>query len=210
MAIVLHGYWRSGPSYRVRIGLHLKGLAFEQSPVNLLEDQHKAEGYAALNPQKLVPTLQVDGHAMTQSPAILEWLEEAHPEPPLLPSDPFERQRVRAMCAVIGSDVHALHNLRVIRRVAAMGGDGAAWARSWIEDGLAALEPQVARYGRGFAYGETPTLVDCYLVAQFYSLGRFGVDAAAFPALSAAVEHALAHPAVAAAHPDRQPDATPA
>ena len=181
MAIVLHGYWRSGPSYRVRIGLNLKGLAYTQAPVNLLEDAHKAADYAALNPQRLVPALEVDGQVLTQSSAILEWLEEAHPEPALLPADLLERQRVRALCAVIGSDIHALHNLRVVRRVAAMGGDGVAWGRHWIEDGLAALEPQVARHGDGFAHGDRPSLIDCYLVPQFYSLARYGVDTAAFP-----------------------------
>ncbi len=207
MSVILHGYWRSGPSYRVRIGLNLKGVAYTQEPVNLLEDAHRSADYAALNPQRLVPTLEVDGRAMTQSPAILEWLEDAHPLPPLLPGDPLERQRVRAMASIIGSDVHSLHNLRVVKRVASIGGDPLAWGRHWIEDGLAALEPQVAAHGRGFAYGDTPTLLDCYLVPQFYSLARYGVEASAFPACAAAVEHARRHPAFAAAHPDRQLDA---
>ena len=207
MSLILHGYWRSGPSYRVRIGLNLKGVAYDQAPVNLIEDGHQTDAYAALNPQRLVPTLEVDGVAITQSPAILEWLEEAYPDPPLLPRDLLERQRVRAMASIIATDIHSQHNLRVVRRVASIGGDGVAWGRHWIEDGLRALEPQVARHGRGFAYGDAPSLIDCYLVPQFYSLVRYGVDPAAFPACAAAVEHAKAHPAFAAAHPDRQPDA---
>jgi maleylacetoacetate isomerase len=210
MAVVLHGYWRSGPSYRVRIGLNLKGVAYAQSPVNLLEKAHQGEAYRAVNPQGVVPTLEVDGRFLTQSPTILEWLEEAYPEPPLLPSDPFERQQVRAICAIVATDVHALHNLRVTQAVQALGGDAAAWSRRWIEEGLRAVEPLVARHGRGCAYGATPTLADCYLVPQLYSAARFGVEVERFPAVAAAVEVAKAHPAVAAAHPDRQPDAVAA
>lgn len=210
MAVVLHGYWRSGPSYRVRIGLHLKGVAFEQKPVNILKGEHQEPAYAALNPQRLVPMLEVDGRRLTQSPAILEWLEEAYPDPPLLPQDLFGRQHVRALCAVIGSDTHALHNLRVGKAVKALGGDPIAWNKHWLEDGLATLEPMIAEGSGGFAYGASPTLLDCYLVPMHASASRFGVDYAAFPAIQAAVEHALAHPAFAAAHPDRQPDAVAA
>ena len=209
MAIVLHGYWRSGPSYRVRIGLHLKNVAFEQEPVNILKGEHQEPAYAALNPQRLVPMLAVDGRRLTQSPAILEWLEETYPDPPLLPRDLFDRQAVRAMCAIVGSDTHALHNIRVGKAVKALGGDPTAWNQQWLEAGLAALEPLIAEGSKGFAFGATPTLADIYLAPMAYSAKRFGVDFAAYPAAAAAVKTALAHPAFTAAHPDNQPDATP-
>lgn len=209
MAIVLHGYWRSGPSYRVRIGLHLKGLAFEQRPVNLLAGEQRQAAYTALVPQALVPALEVDGRLFTQSPAILEWLNEMLPTPPLLPEGYNERADVRAICAVVACDTHPLHNIRVGEQVKALGGDPIAWNRHWLTEGLKMVEPMVARHSRGFAYGDAPTLADCYLVPQHYSAQRFGVDVAAFPAVNAAVERARAHPAIAAAHPDLQPDATP-
>ena len=207
MRTVLHGYWRSGPSYRVRIGLALKGVAYETQAVNLLQGAHRAPAYRALNPQGLVPALEVDGRILTQSSAILEWLEEARPDPPLLPADPFDRAEVRALCAAIGTDTHPLHNLRVGEAVKALGADPAAWNRQWIEEGLKGVEALAsARAGR-YAFRDRPTLADSYFVPMAYSARRFGVDLGRFPRFASAVAEAEAHPAIASAHPDLQPDA---
>src|SRR5579862_9332971 len=140
MRLVLHAYWRSGTSYRTRIALNLKGLAYELHPVNLLAGEQGSDAYRALDPQGLVPTLEADGEALIQSPSILEWLEETHPEPPLLPPGPLDRARVRAMAALIGCDVHPLNNLRVLRalrrEVGATDVLVAAWTKRWIVDGF--------------------------------------------------------------------------
>jgi maleylpyruvate isomerase len=209
MTLILHGYWRSGPSYRVRIGLNLKGLSYETRPVNLLDKAHRGEAYLALNPQGLVPSLQVDDGILTQSSAILEWVEETWPEPPLLPASRLDRAAVRAICAVVGSDTHPLHNLRVGAEVKALGGDPASWNSHWITVGLKALEPLLAVLPGPFALGDAPGLAECYLVPLAYSARRFGVDLTPFPRLCAILAQAEAHPAVLAAHPDRQVDARP-
>ena len=210
--MILHGYWRSGTSYRVRIALALKGLAFEQVAHDLRRGEQRGPAYRTLNPQGLVPALEVDGTVLTQSPAILEWLEERHPAPPLLPAGMEDRAAVRAMAATIACDIHPLGNLRVLDAVRGLGADAAAvqgWIGRWIGDGFAALEVMIRRHGRGFAFGDTPTLADCHLVPQLYSAERFSVDLSAYPALVAAGAAARALDAVAAAHPDRQPDADP-
>lgn len=204
----LHGYWRSGTSYRTRIALNLKGLAYEQVGVDLRTGVQKSPEYLALNPQGLVPALEADGRVLTQSPAILEWLEETYPEPPLLPKHPADRAEVRAMAALIGCDVHPLNNLRVLRAIGELGAEQNAWAGRWIAAGFEALERHVERRGCRFSFGDAPTLADCYLVPQVYSARRFEVDLSPYPRLLA-VEGALqALPAVATAHPDRQPDAS--
>jgi len=211
MSLTLHGYWRSGAAYRVRIGLNLKGLDYEQVGHDLRAGAQKSADYLALNPQGMVPALETDGQVLTQSPAILEWLEETYPEPALLPTDAGERARVRAMAALVGCDIHPLNNLRVGKALReGFGADQAAvdaWAARWIVPGFEALEALVARDGRGWSFGDGPTLADCYLVPQLYSARRFNVPLDAFPRLLAVEETALAEPAVAAAHPDRQPDA---
>jgi maleylacetoacetate isomerase len=214
MPLKLYAYWRATAPYRVRIGLTLKGVSFDYVPVNLLGAEQRGEPYGALNPQHLVPTLDADGVLLTQSLAILEWLEETHPSPPLLPRETGGRAVVRAMAEIVACDIHPLNNLRVLQALAglgaAMGGpQQTAWASRWIEDGFAALEPMVARHGAGFAFGETPTLADCCLIPQIWASARFGVDMAAFPALAAVAGRAASHPAFAAAHPERQPDAVP-
>ncbi|TVV71172.1 maleylacetoacetate isomerase [Sphingomonas solaris] len=210
----LHGYWRSGTTYRVRIALGLKGLGWETVPVNLLEGAQKGEAYRRLQPQGLVPALEADGLVIAQSPAILEWIEETYPDPPLLPSTPADRAAVRAMAAAIACDIHPLHNPRVFARLkqdhAAAPADTEAWAAHWIAEGLAALEQLVARHGGGLAFGDRPTLADCYLVPQIYTANRFHVDLSPYPRLVAAAAAAGALPAVAAAHPAAQPDAPPA
>jgi maleylpyruvate isomerase len=208
--MILHGYFRSGTSYRTRIALNLKGLAYEQRGIDLREGVQKSEAFLALNPQGLVPALETDEQVLTQSPAILEWLEETHPLPPLLPSDPGDRAQVRAMAALIGCDIHPLNNLRVLGAVRAMGADQAgvdAWAGRWIGEGFRALEALVARHGDGWCWGDAPTLADCHLIPQIYSARRFNVDLTPFTRLLAIDAKAGDHPAFAAAHPDRQPDA---
>ncbi|HET8611136.1 MAG TPA: maleylacetoacetate isomerase [Sphingomonas sp.] len=211
MSLILHGYWRSGTSYRTRIALNLKGLAYEQRPVDLRAGVQGSEAFRALNPQGLVPALEADGAVLTQSPAILEWLEERYPDPPLLPQEPDERAIVRAMAALIGCDIHPLNNLRVLNALrSGFGADGEAvkrWAARWIGDGFAALETMIARHGGAFAYGDRPTLVECYLVPQVYSAERFSADLSPYPRVAAAARAAQALAPVAAAHPDRQPDA---
>ncbi|MHC3125871.1 maleylacetoacetate isomerase [Brevundimonas sp. GN22] len=209
--MILHGYWRSGTSYRTRIALNLKGLSYDQVGVDLRTGAQRSGDYLALNPQGLVPALVTDGgDVLSQSPAILEWLEETFPQPALLPSDPVARAQVRAMAAVVGCDIHPLNNLRVLKAIKAIGADEAAtqgWIEQWIVSGFGALEAMVANHGRGWCYADTPTLADCYLIPQIYSARRFNVDLSAYPNLLAIEARAQAHPAFAAAHPDRQPDA---
>ena len=211
MVPVLYGYWRSGTSYRTRIALELKGLAYEYRAVDLRAGAHKDAAYRALDPQGLVPTLEIDGHALIQSPAILEWLEERYPEPPLLPHDPFERATVRAMAAIVACDIHPLNNLRVLKSIRHdLGADDAqqaAWTQRWIVAGFEALEAMIARHGGHWSFGDSPTLADCCLVPQIYSARRFEVDLAPFPRIRAIEARAAEHPAFQAAHPDRQPDA---
>ena len=209
--MILHGYWRSGAAYRTRIALNLKGLIYDQQGVDLRTGAQRSEAFVTLNPQGMVPALEVDGAVLTQSPAILEWLEEAHPQPPLLPVDPVGRARVRAMAALIGCDIHPLNNLRVGKALReTFGADQAAvdaWAARWIVSGFTALEALVAQHGKGWCFGAAPTLADCYLIPQIYSARRFNVPLDAFPRLLAIDEAAKRHPAFAAAHPDVQPDA---
>ena len=209
--IRLHGYWRSGAAYRVRIGLALKGVAYQQVHHDLRTGAQRADDYARLNPQRLVPTLEAGDLVLTQSVAILEWLDECHPQPPLLPGDPNGRAIVRSMAATIASDTHPLHNLRVLNALRKeFGADDTAvqrWIAHWLGDGLAAVDRLVERHGDGFAYGDRPTLADCCIVPALYAARRFAVDLTRFPALVDAGERAMALPEIAAAHPDRQPDA---
>lgn len=210
MKLVLHSAKRASAPYRVRIGLNLKGLPFELRPVDLVANAHQGDDYRALNAQALVPTLEVDGRPLTQSLAILEWLDEAFPERPrLLPVDAFDRATVRAMAEIIACDIHPLNNLRILRALAALEVDEDhrnAWVTRWITDGFTALEPMVARHGGDFAFGDAPGLVDCLLIPQVFNAGRFKVDLSAFPAIRAAAARAAEHPAIAAAHPDHHPE----
>jgi maleylpyruvate isomerase len=207
--MILHGYWRSSAAYRVRIALALKGLGYESQGHDLRTGAQKAADYLALNPQGMVPALQVDGAVLTQSPAILEWLEEVYPTPALLPQDRLDRARVRAMAALIACDIHPLNNLRVGKALReSFGADQAAvdaWAARWITPGFEALEAMVG--GEGWCFGDQPTLADACLVPQMYSARRFNVPLGAFPGLLAIDARATAHSAFIAAHPDNQPDA---
>lgn len=212
MTYTLYSAWRATAPYRVRIGLALKGVTYDYVPVDLLAGQQREPAYRAVNPQGLTPALDIGGQVLTQSLAILEWLEETIPEPPLLPADPLDRAVVRTMAAVVACDIHPLNNTRVGRALGAMGIDQASfldWTRRWISDGFDTLEPMIARHGRGYAFGDAPGMADCLLVPQVYSARRFQVDLTPWPALTAAADRAAEHPAFQAAHPDSQPDAKP-
>lgn len=210
MSLTLHSAWRASAPYRVRIGLNLKGLAYDYAPVDLVAGEQGGEAYGAVNAQHLVPTLEADGHVLTQSLSILEWLEETHPEPPLLPKDPFDRQVIRAMCGIVACDIHPVNNLRILKALAKLEVGQPAiddWAQRWISEGFTALESMVAKHGAGYAFGDSPTLADCLIVPQIYNARRFKVDLSPFRAIIAAADHAAEHPAIAAAHPNNQPDA---
>jgi maleylpyruvate isomerase len=213
-ALVLHGYWRSGTSYRTRIALNLKGVPYEQLPVDLRAGEQKSAEYLALNPQGLVPALETPEGALTQSSAILEWLEERYPEPPLLPQALGERATVRAMAMIVACDIHPLGNLRVLKYLKhSLGADQPAidaWIRHWIAEGFVALEPMIAKHGGRFAFGDRLTLADCHLVPQFYAAERYGVDCSAWPRLVESVGRARDEGPVRRARPDVQPDADPA
>lgn len=209
-----YGYYRSSSSYRLRIALNLKGLAPEQSFIHLRKGDQFGEEYVKLNPQQQVPTVVTDdGDVLVQSPAILEWLDETWPEPPLLPADPIDRQRVRAIAAAVGCDIHPLGNLRVLQYVRKEFGqdeEGAfAWARHWVELGFAGIEAMLAgsaKTGR-FCHGDAPTLADVYLVPQVFNSGRFGVDMAKFPTIARINAACGEEKAFADAAPGKQPDA---
>lgn len=209
--MILHGYFRSSAAYRTRIALNLKGVEYEQQDIDLRTGAQRSEAFLQLNPQGLVPALEVDGVVITQSTAILEWLDETCPEPALMPADAIGRAQVRGMIGLIASDIHPLNNLRVLTALReTFGADQAAidaWAGRWMVPGFEALTALTAKQGSGWLHGDAPTLADCYLVPQLYSARRFNVDLKPFPALTAIEDRALAHPAFAAAHPDLQPGA---
>ncbi|WP_315807222.1 MULTISPECIES: maleylacetoacetate isomerase [unclassified Bradyrhizobium] len=207
----LHGYFRSSASYRVRIALNLKGLTAEHLPHHLRKGEQRAPDYLKLNPQGFVPTLEGDGGAvLIQSLAIIEWLDETHPVPPLLPKDPLTRARVRAFAQVLACDTHPVQNLKVLARLRELGlpeDKVTAWA-GWVNrEGLAACEALIKHEPGPFCFGVAPTLADLCLVPQLGNARRFGVDVAAFPRLLQAEAAAKALPAFADAAPERQRDA---
>jgi maleylpyruvate isomerase len=207
----LHGYFRSSASYRVRIALNLKGLGADHLPHHLRKGEQCAPAYLAINPQGLVPTLVDDaGTVLTQSLAIIEWLDETHPNPPLLPEDPLRRAKARAFALAIACDVHPVQNLKVLARLRQLGvaeeevTEWAAWAN---REGLSACEALIKGEKGPFCFGATPTIADLCLVPQLANARRFGVDVAAFPRLLEAEAAAKEITAFADAAPDRQPDA---
>lgn len=213
MTWTLHSAWRAGAPYRVRIGLQLKGCAYDYAAIDLVGGEQHGPSFRAVNPQGLTPVLDLgDGNILAQSLAILEWLEETVPEPAILPSAPLDRAVVRRMAGIIACDIHPLNNTRVGRKLTEMGVAQDAimgWLQGWIREGLDALEPLVARHAGRFAFGDAPTIADCCLIPQVYSAHRFGVDLAPYPAISGVAARAETHPAFIAAHPNQQPDAKP-
>lgn len=207
----LHGYFRSSASYRVRIALNLKGLGVEHLPHHLRKGEQRAPAFLAINPQGLVPALEDDqGAVLTQSLAIIEWLDETHPEPPLLPKDPLRRAKVRAFAQVIACDTHPVQNLKVLARLRELGlaEEGVtAWAGWANREGLSACEKLIANEPGPFCFGERPLLADLCLVPQLANARRFGVEVNAFPRLLEAEAAAKAIRTFADAAPDRQPDA---
>ena len=206
----LHGYFRSSASYRVRIALNLKGLSADHLSHHLRKGEQRDPVYLAINPQGLVPTLQDQDAVITQSLAIIEWLEETHPQPPLLPKDPLRRAHIRAFAQVLACDTHPVQNLKVLARLRQLGlleekvTEWAAWAN---REGLSACEALIANEPGPFCFGEAPTIADLCLVPQLANARRFGVDVAAFPRLLEAETAAKNLAAFADAAPERQPDA---
>ena len=205
--IVLYDYWRSSASFRVRIGLHLKRIPFTSETVNLLDGSQRSEANLARNPQGFVPALAIDGMMLTQSLAILEYLDARTPEPPLLPSDPADAARLRAIAHAIAMEIHPICNPSVVaHHTAAFDGDAddkAAWMRHFIDKGLRAVEILANRRATGdFLNGDMPGLADCVLVPQIYNARRWGVDLAAMPRLAAIDAACMALPAFRAAAPE--------
>nr|WP_251373855.1 maleylacetoacetate isomerase [Janthinobacterium sp. JC611] len=213
----MYTYFRSSAAYRVRIALNLKGIAYDSIPVHLLHDggQQLLPAYRAVNPSALVPALDDDGAILTQSLAMLEYLDETRPGVPLLPADPLERARVRALALAIACDAHPLTNLRVLKYLKNTLGlsDEAKqeWYRHWMAEGLAAVEALLAQgdpAGTGlFCHGDGPTMADCCLVPQVFNAQRFAIDLAPYPRVARIHAHCAGLPAFIAAHPSQQPDA---
>lgn len=215
MALQLYSYWRSSAAYRVRIALAVKGLPYTTIPKHLVRDggEHRKADYLALNPEGRVPALAVGEYVIPQSLAICEYLEETHPEPPLLPGPALDRAAIRSMALLVACDIHPLNNLSVLGYLRSeFGADESGanrWVAHWIGRGFAALEQRV-RQGPGdgrHCYGSSVTLADVCLVPQMYNARRFKVDVSSFPALVAICAHLEGLPAFAAARPEAQPDA---
>jgi maleylacetoacetate isomerase len=213
--MILHDYYRSSAAYRVRIALQLKGISAQSISCHLRHGEQYSAGYRAINPQGLVPALEVDGIVLLQSLSILEYFDETYPRPPLLPVGPLGRARVRSLAQLIACDIHPLNNLRVLKylkgKIAQPQAAIDQWVVHWIAEGFSALETRLAREsetGR-WCHGDAPGLADCVLIPQIYNARRFNVPLAAYPTLLRIDAEAAAHPAFIAAHPARQPDAEP-
>jgi maleylacetoacetate isomerase len=210
----LHTYFRSSAAYRVRIALNLKRLQYELLPKSLPGREHLISDYLALNPQGLIPALEIDGVVLSQSLAIIEFLDEAYPQPPLLPADAIGRARVRSMALAIACDIHPLNNLRVMNYLRGpLGQDEEAvnaWYRHWIGEGFKGLEVQARAYSHAgrYCHGDTVSIADICLVPQMFNARRFKVDMTPFPTLAAISSYLESLPAFAAARPEAQPDAS--
>jgi maleylacetoacetate isomerase len=211
--VKLFTYFRSSAAFRVRIALNLKGLAYEPVFVHLAKSEHRKPEYAGRYPQALLPTLVTDGHALSQSLAIIEYLDETHPHPALLPNDAAGRARVRSLALLVACEIHPLNNLRTLQYLKRALGQSEAqvtsWYRHWIADGLAKLESDLAAGGAGgrFCYGDAPSVADCCLVPQIFNARRYGSDLAPYPTVMRVFEHCMKLDAFARAQPEQQPDA---
>ena len=211
----LYGYFRSSAAYRVRIALNLKGLDYDQIPVNLVKGEQRGDDHLMRNPQGLVPSLVLDDSSViNQSLAICEYLDEVHPEPALLPINALERARVRALAQSVACEIHPLNNLRILKYlVREMGADEAAklaWYHHWIAEGFTALEATLsnAPSSGDFCHGDTPTLADICLIPQVYNAERFECDLSAYPTIQRIAANCRSLPAFEKAAPEVQPDAS--
>jgi len=207
----LYNYFRSSASYRVRIALALKGLDYTYLPVHLAQSEHLSENYGALSASRLVPLLRDDGQSLTQSLAIIEYLDETHPQPPLLPATPVERARVRALALDIACEIHPLNNLRVLRYLVrdlkVSEDDKNRWYRHWVETGLEVVERQLAAAPGTFCHGSAPTLADCCLVPQVFNAERFECRLEHVPNVMRVFAACMALPAFEGTAPGHCPDA---
>lgn len=208
---ILYDYFRSSAAYRVRIALNLKGIDYESRPISLMDGAQKEAAYRAVNPQGFVPALEIDGKLLTQSLAIMDYLEATHPEPRFVPEDAADRAHVLAMALAIACDIHPLNNLRVLKYLGGQLGveepERNAWYAHWIAEGLPALEALAAPRAGDFLFGNSPTMADVLLVPQLFNARRFNVPLDDYPALRRADANASRLEAFAAAHPDRQAEA---
>ena len=208
----LYNYFRSSASFRVRIALELKSLPYDYVPVHLVKGEHKADAYAAISPSLLVPTLETDGgERLGQSMAIIEYLDETHPQPRLLPADPLDRARVRALAQLIACEIHPINNLRVLkyltRELKVDEEAKSTWYRRWVRDGLEAFEAELAQLPAGkYCFGDTPTLADCCLVPQIFNGRRFNTDYSGLTRTMAVFDACMALPAFQKAQPSSCPD----
>lgn len=208
----LYTYFRSSAAFRVRIALNLKGLEYQPVFVHLAKGEHRRPEYANVNPQALLPTLELDdGRRLTQSLAIIEWLEETHPMPALLPKDALARERVRSLAYLVACEIHPLNNLRVLQHLKRALGQSQeqidTWYRYWIADGLAKLEADLAAGSGKFCYGDAPGLADCCLVPQIFNAKRYNSDLASYPRTLRIFENCMQLDAFDRAQPGKQPDA---
>jgi maleylacetoacetate isomerase len=212
MVMKLYGYYRSSAAFRVRIALNLKKLDYETAPIHLRRNDQTTADYLAVNPQGLVPTLEDGGLTLIQSLAIIEYLDETYPEPPLLPRSAADRARVRALAEIVACDIHPINNLRVLRYLAHSLGHGeaaiATWYNHWIDAGFQAFEKLLAEdRGTGeFCHGDMPGLADVSLVPQVVNVERYRLDLTPYPTITRIFESCMRLEPFAAAHPDRQPD----
>lgn len=208
----LYGFFRSGTSHRTRIVLNLKGLDYEASYVSLAKNEHHQAAFQRLNPQGFVPVLETEAGTLLQSPAIIEWLEQQYPEPALLPADALGKEKVRAIAALIGCDIHPLNNKRVLEYLRQLGLEQNqinAWCAKWIQDGFSALEQIFAEDStrEKFCYGQQVSIADAYLIPQVVSAQRFQVDLSAYPQINEIYQHCMTLDAFQKAAPEQQADA---